>query len=315
MQMESTLPIKQNIFRKKKTFSKNRLILFGMALPFITMILVFNYIPLFGWIYALYDYKLGVPLIKSEFVGLKYFILAVSESGGLLPVLRNTLVLSFLAILCSPIPVVFAILISEAKSNIFKKLVQTTTTFPFFISWIIMFAIVFEMFSIEGFINQVAVKLGFVEEGYNYLGTSSIAWYFQTALGVWKNLGWNAIIYLAAIAGIDQELYDSARVDGAGRFRSILHITIPGIMPTFVVLLLLNIAGMLSNGFEQYFLFYNPLVADKLEVLDYYVYRVGLGNFDYSYSTTLGIFKTVVSVILLFFCNYLSKIIRGQNIV
>lgn len=301
--------------RRKKRITKNSLILFGIALPFFLLVLAFNYVPLFGWSYAFFDYKLGVPLFHNKFVGFEYFKLALTQAGGMGNVMKNTLVLSFLGIALSPLPVVFAIMVNEVRHAFFRKIVQTVTTLPNFISWVIVFSLAFTMFSIDGVVNHIAIKLGWIHQGYDYLGSSSIAWYFQTLLGAWKTVGWSAIIYLAAIAGIDQELYDAAKVDGAGRFRSIWHITVPGLMPTFVVLLLLAVSSMLSGGFEQYFMFYNPIVADKLEVLDYYVYRVGIGSFDYSYSTALGIFKTVVSVILLFICNFLSKTIRGQSII
>jgi putative aldouronate transport system permease protein len=138
---------------------------------------------------------------------------------------------------------------------------------------------------------------------------------FQTGLTIWKTLGWNAIIYIAAMAGIDGELYDAAKVDGANRLRTIWHITVPGIMPTFLVLLLLNVSNMLAASFDQYFVFYNPLVAGKIEVLDYYVYRMGIIVGDYPLATAVGIFKTLVSVALLFSVNQISKKLRDQSLI
>src|SRR5262249_971844 len=147
------------------------------------------------------------------------------------------------------------------------------------------------------------------------LGNGNAVWYFQTALGIWKSLGWGTIIYLAAIIGIDQELYDAAQVDGAGRFRRIWHITVPGVMSTFIVLLILGMSNLLSVGMEQYLVFYNGLVADKITVLDLYLYRTGILNTDYSYSTALGMSKTLIGILLLFGVNGLAKRVRGYGIV
>lgn len=149
----------------------------------------------------------------------------------------------------------------------------------------------------------------------NPLGNNDIAWGFQWALATWKSLGWNAIIYIAAITGIDSELYDAVHVDGANRWQTIWHVTVPGLYSTFFVLLLLQISNILSNGFDQYFVFYNPLTADKLEVLDYYVYKIGVLTNNYPQSIALGMFKTIISVTLLFGANKLSQKMRGESIV
>jgi len=307
-QLASTVP-------KRKKLQRNGLLLLLMALPFVVLVFIFYYVPLFGWVYAFYNYKPGIPLSQSEFVGLKYFQMALSEGSELGTVLRNTLGLSFLGILTSPLPIAFAIMLSEVRSKTFKKLTQTLTTLPNFVSWVIVFSLFFSIFSVEGLMNQLLAKFHLIDSPLNPLANPDAAWYMQTAIGIWKGLGWGAIIYLAAITGIDAELYDAAKVDGAGRFQTIWHITVPGIMPTYFVLLLLSISGMLSNGFEQYFVFMNPLVNEKLNVLDYYLYNVGIVQNDYSYSTALGIFKTIVSILLLFTANLLSKRIRGQSII
>jgi len=223
--------------------------------------------------------------------------------------------MSFLQILSSPLPIIFAILLSELPFNRFKRVVQTITTLPNFVSWVIVFALAFAIFSNEGLWNTFFTGLGWLQQPVNVLGNEDITWVFQTLLVIWKSLGWNAIIYLAAIAGIDSELYDAASVDGAGRFSRIMHITVPGILPTFIVLLLLSASNLLSVGFEQYLVFYNPMVADKIEVIDYYVYRMGLVAQDYSFTTAVGIMKTLVSLLLLFSINTLAKRIRGESII
>jgi ABC-type polysaccharide transport system permease subunit len=205
-------------------------------------------------------------------------------------------------------------MISEAPSNWFKKFVQSTTTLPNFVSWIIVFSLAYSVFSSTGTLNNLLQFLH-INVTTNLLGDDSIVWFFQTALNQWKTLGWSAIIYLAAIASIDNELYDAASVDGAGRFRKIIHVTLPGISSTFIVILLLSASNILSLGLDQYMVFYNSLVADHIETIDYYVYRTGLLSNDYSFATAIGISKTVVSIILLFSINGISKKIRGNSII
>lgn len=300
--------------RAGRPIRKDGIALLMIALPFVAFIFVFNYIPLFGWVYAFFDYKPGIPLADSPFVGLDYFR-QILEDRDIVRVLCNTLAMSFLGILVSPLPALFAILLSELKSSAFKRFIQTTTTLPHFISWVIVFSLAFSLFSTDGLVNRLLQQFGLGTEPLNVLGNASITWYFQTALGIWKGLGWGAIIYLAAISGIDSELYDAASIDGAGRYRKIWHITVPGLMPAYIVLLLLSIGNLLSLGLDQYLVFYNSRVADKIEVLDYYTYRLGILTNDYSYGTAVGIAKSLIGIALLFTANGISKLVRGTGIV
>ncbi|WP_227872082.1 ABC transporter permease [Paenibacillus albus] len=299
----------------KKIVISDRMQLFLLGLPIVLMVLIFQYIPLAGWILAFFDYKPGIPFSKTPFVGLKFFELIVTSGDDLVNALKNTLAFYFLNLLMSPLPVVFAILLSEAASVRFKRIVQTLITLPHFVSWVIVFALAFCVFSNDGLLNTFLMNLHLIDEPTNLLGNGDTVWYFQTALGIWKSLGWGTIIYLAAIIGIDQELYDAAQVDGAARFRRIWHITVPGVMPTFIVLLILGMSNLLSVGMEQYLVFYNGLVADKITVLDLYLYRTGILNTDYSYSTALGMSKTLIGILLLFGVNGLAKRVRGYGIV
>lgn len=301
-----------------KSWDKNRLQLFLFALPFVIFVLIFFYVPILGWIYAFFDFRPGVSLSQAPFVGLKYFEMAFDFKSGsdMLQVFRNTFVLSFLGLLTSPLPVIFAIFLSEMSSSNFKKLVQTITTLPNFISWILVFAIAFATFSMnDGFINQILLNFNLIDEPLNPLANKNIAWLFQTALNIWKTLGFSAIIYLAAIGGIDPELYNAADIDGAGRFKKILYVTVPGVSQTYIVLLLLAVSNILSNGFDQYYAFMNAMVQEKIQVFDYYIYRIGLGLNEYSLGTALGIFKSVVSITLLFSVNWVAKKIRGESII
>lgn len=300
---------------QKSKISRRRLSLFMMILPLLLIVIVFNYVPLFGWIYAFFKYKPGIPLSETPFAGFEYFRLLFGANSDIWNVLLNTLVMSFLNILTSPLPIVFAILLSELKGQRLKKFIQTVTTVPYFISWIIVFSLVFSIFSFEGIFNTMLMQLGWIKNPVNLLGNPDTAWYVQTAIVIWKNTGWSAIIYFAAIAGLDSQLFDAAKIDGAGRFRCIWHVTLPGLMPTYIVLLLLNVSNMLSNGFDQFFVFYNPMVADKLEVLDYYIYRVAFHGNDYPFATAVGMWKTLISIVLLFTVNFLAKKLRGQSII
>jgi putative aldouronate transport system permease protein len=301
--------------RVVKEKSKKSMILLLMALPFVILVFMFNYVPLFGWIYAFFDYKPGIPLSSSPFVGLKFFELILHDGGDMARVVKNTLAMGLLGILCSPLPVIFAIMLNEVKHKYFRKLVQTAATFPNFISWVIVFSLSFSIFSSEGLFNGIMTSLGLIDKPTNLLGNADAVWYFQTALLIWKSLGWTSVIYLAAITGIDAEIYEAGKMDGASRLKLIWHVTVPGIMPTFIVLLLLSVSNILTIGFDQYYAFKNPLVADNIEVLDLYVYRIGIATNDYSYATAIGIAKTFVGIILLFSVNLFAKKVRGQSIV
>lgn len=300
--------------KKKSKYSKESMQPFLLSLPFVLFVFAFAYVPLFGWAYAFTDYRAGMQMSDVSFVGLQHFAAIWKNKSELLRVLRNTFAMSLIGLIFSPLPMVFAILINEIKSNKFRKMVQTLTTLPNFISWIVVFTLAFAMFSSDGMVNGLLHRFE-SSEIVNPLGNADIAWIFQWALATWKTLGWSAIIYIAAIAGIDAELYDAAHVDGANRFQTIMNVTVPGLYSTFFVLLLLQISNILSNGFDQYFVFYNPLTAEKVEVLDYYVYRVGVLSNNYPQSIALGMFKTIVSVTLLFGANKLSQKLRGESIV
>jgi ABC-type polysaccharide transport system permease subunit len=299
--------------RKKRPFTKDKLILLCMTLVPFCSLLVFAYGPIWGWVYAFFNYRIGMPLKDCTFVGLHYFKIAFMEPD-LYRVLRNTLAMSGLSLTIIPIAATFAILLSEIRYAKYKKFLQTASTLPNFMSWVIIFSIFFVFLAPgNGIINIVLSNMGL--SGIQPLGDVDITWYFQTAIRFWKELGYTSIIFFAAIASIDPEQYDAARVDGAGRLGTIWHITVPGIMPTVIVMLLISIGFLLSNGFEQYYVFYNGLVSPNLEVLDYYVYRVGLANKDIPFATALSVSKTFVSVFLVFFSNYVSKKIQGKSVI
>lgn len=306
---------KEMMSKTSKHVNKQYLQLLAMGIPCILFVIIFGYVPLFGWIYAFFDYKPGISLQNSQFVGLKYFVMALSNGKELQMTLRNTLVLSGLGILTTPLPIIFSIMLSEVRAKKFSRVVQTVTTLPNFISWVLVFSIAYVFCSVDdGLINNVLLRFHIIDEPINYLAKSELVWPMQTFLSIWKSMGWTAIIYLASITGIDPGLYEAAKVDGANRLQCIWHITVPGIMPTYVVMLLMAISNMLSNGFDQYWMFYNPLLRNVIQVLDVYTYRIGIEQYQFSYSTALGMFKTLISVLLLIFANAAVKKIRGNGI-
>ena len=236
--------------------------LFLVSLPFLVLYFLFCYLPLEGWKYAFFDYKVGKQLSDCEFVGFKYFTYMFQNSITLremIRVLRNTLVFALIGYATSFVPMLFAIFLNEISKQKLKKFVQTVTTIPNFISWVITFSLAFSILAPEnGAMNIFLKRLGLIEKGLNVMAVSGVgAYVFMTLLGWWKGLGWGAIIYLAGINSIDQELYEAAEVDGAGRMHKIRYITIPGLMPTFITLLIMSIGSFLSTGVEQYLLFSN----------------------------------------------------------
>lgn len=301
--------------RGKKRIVRSRLILTLYALPFLVLIVMFSYVPLVGWSYAFYKFIPGVALADSRFVGWFNFEYILRDIKNITQVLQNTFVFFGLQLVNSVIPVFLAVMISELPGKRFKKLVQTTTTLPNFISWVIVYSFAFNLFSSQGLVNSALLSLGILEKPYMILQDSDAVYWFQNLLSIWKTAGWSSIIFLAAISGIDSELFDAASVDGAGRISKIIHVTLPGIAPTYAVLLLLSAGNMLSVGFDQYLLFDNPFTRRNIQVLDLYIYNVGLQSLDYAYATAIGMIKTVVSVIMLFTVNLISKKARGSSLI
>lgn len=292
--------------------------LFLMFLPFALLAFVFCYLPLWGWRYAFFDYRAGDTLSAENFVGFKWFTYLFQNEAtkrDIVRVMRNTLAMSGLGIITSWFPMAFAIFLTEIKNAKFKRFVQTFTTIPNFISWILVYTVALAIFSTDGFINTFAMSMGWIEKSTNYLMGDHFTWLKMLAWGTWKGVGWGAIIYIAGISGIDKQLYEAATVDGAGRFQRIWNITIPGLMPTYMVMLLMSVAGMLSNGLDQYLVFSNATNTAHMEVLDLYVYHLGFAGGSIPLSTVIGMAKSIISVALLFMANSISRLVRGESIV
>lgn len=303
--------------RKRKKISEGKKMFFYI-LPFLVLCFLFSYFPLHGWIYAFYDYRAPLSLSQCDFVGLKWFKTLFSNSTQvkqLMTVMKNTFAMSLLGIATSFLPVLFAVFLNEMKCKKFKSVVQTLTTLPNFISWTLVYSVAFCLFSSTGMVNSVLQNIGLISEPLKFLDSGEHVWLTMLLWNTWKGLGWGAIMYLAAIAGIDQEMYEAARVDGANRWQIIKNITIPSLMPTYFVMLMLSIANFLSNGMDQYFVFQNSFNKDAIQVLDLYVYNIGMTGKSLSLATAIGIMKSAVSVSLLMFVNFVSKKTRGEGIV
>jgi putative aldouronate transport system permease protein len=289
-----------------------------MYLPFAALVFVFSYLPLWGWRYAFFDYRAGVTtLTRDNFVGFKWFTFLFQNPATLndiVRVMRNTLVMSTLGLATSWLPMIFAMFLAEARSPRFKKFVQTFTTIPNFISWVLVYGLALAIFSTDGFVNSFLINMGWRTQPVNYLMGDSFIWLKMWAWGTWKGLGWSAIIYIASISSIDPTLYESATVDGAGRFQKMRYITLPSLMPTYFVLLIMAVAAFLSNGMEQYLVFENATNTGKITVLDLYVYQLGIKNGVIPLSTVIGMVKSTVSIVLLLSVNKLSQYVRGESI-
>ena len=309
---------KPKIKSGKKKSGREGKIMFLTVLPFMILIFLFSYFPLQGWVYSLYDYKPALGLSGSEFVGLKWFKMLISSEtqvAQIVQVMKNTFAMSFLGIATSMFPVFFAIFLNEIKAKWFKNVVQTLTTLPNFISWVLVYTIAFSIFSTNGLANTLMLEWGWISEPLKILDGDSHTWLVMTLWGIWKGLGWGAIMYLAAISGIDSELYEAARIDGANRFHLMRHVTFPALLPTYLVMLMLSIANLLNNGMDQYFVFQNAFNKEHIQVLDLYVYNIGLGGNNLSLATALSMLKSIFSVSLLVIVNVVSKKIRGTSII
>jgi len=297
-----------------KTAFRNRY-LYLMSLPFVVWVFVFSYYPLWGWLMAFQNFKPGRSIFEQDWVGFEQFQKLFADDM-FYQVLRNTLAMSALGLVATfTFPIVFALLINEVRQMFFKRFVQTVSYLPHFVSWAVAASIVTKMLSTEnGAVNDILMGLGIIDQPIQFMAQGHLFWGIVTLSDVWKETGWNAIIYLAAITGISGELYEAARVDGASRLRQIWHITLPGIRSTIIVLMILSIGHLISIGFEKQMLLGNNLVLDYSQVLDLYSLQYGLQMSRYSFGVAVNIFNSVVSLILLFAANGLFKRITKESI-
>lgn len=287
-----------------KRIRSQRSLLFMIA-PLLAWLVIFAYLPLVGWVMAFQDYKAHKGFFDSDWVGLAHFERLFSDNT-FWNALKNTLAMGVMGLVFGTIFAIgFALLLNEMRFTRYKKITQTISYLPHFVSWVVVASIVGTMLSIDGPINQIMQSLGIWEVDRLLLGESQYFWWIVTLADVWKEMGWNAIIYLAAMVGISKELYEAASIDGASRFQKMRMITLPSIKPIIVVLLIISIGNLINIGFERQMLLGGLTVYDKAMVLDWYA--LGFLGGNPSYGTAIGIFKSVVSVILIFTFNYIAK--------
>lgn len=297
----------------KRLWKQRELIL--LSIPFVIYILVFNYAPLAGWIIAFQNYRPGFSFFEQEWVGLANFRLLFADPA-FLRVIRNTLAMGIINLsLGFFFSIGFAVLLNEVRSRHVKKVVQTVSYLPHFLSWIIVTGIILDVLSPEtGIINQLLMSFNLIDRPINFLSDPKYFWWIVGFSNVWKSTGWGSIIYLSAMAAINDELYEAAEMDGANRLRKIWHITLPGIKPTIFILLLINIGGVLNAGFEVQYLLGNGLVQEVSQTIDIFVLKYGISLNNYSFATAAGIFNSFVSIILITSGNKLAKLAGEESL-
>ena len=299
-------------FGKKLRNQKSLLLL---SIPFVVYVIIFNYAPLVGWLMAFQRYKPRDGLFHSEFIGLENFRFLFRNEDFMLCV-RNTLAMGIINLVLGTVfPIVFAILLSELRFNMGKKFVQTISYLPHFLSMIILTGIVFDVLSMEnGTVNKMLMALGFIDKPVQWLAEPKYFWWIVGFANRWKETGWDSIIYLAAITSINPDLYEAASIDGAGRMRRIWHITLPGLKPTILILLIMNVGNVLNVGFELQYLLGNDLVKSVAETIDIYVLNYGIGKGNYAIGTAAGIFKSLGSIILIVIANTTAKAMGEESL-
>ena len=293
--------------------------LYILLVPGILYALFFKYSPLYGLLIAFKEFDIFAgknafdSILQSPWVGLGQFT-RIFMSEAFLKVLSNTLIIStYKIIFIFPLPLTLAILINELRTLAFKKAIQTVLYLPHFISWVVVSGLFLSLLGSTGIVNKIILGLGYPEPLYFFMRPDL----FRPLIvltDAWKSMGWSSIIYLAAIAGIDPQLYEAAIVDGAGKVRQVFSITLPSLFTTIILLLILRVGHILDAGFEQVMTMYNPLVYDVADILQTYVYRVGLGQMNFSMGTAVGLFNSVIALTLILSCNKISRMLLGRSI-
>lgn len=312
--LDSNKSVSANVGRESKwRLFRNHIDMYVLLLPGLIFLLLFKYTPMYGIVIAFQEFNIFDGIAGSKWVGLEQFR-KLMQSDEFIQVFTNTLLISlYKIVLLFPIPIVVALLLNEVRRMFFKRTVQTIIYLPHFLSWVIISGL---------FINILSPSGGLVNQLLAWLGMKEISFlldndYFRSVVvftAGWKEVGWNAIIFIAAIAGIEQEQYEAASIDGAGRLKQMWYITLPGILPTIVLMFILRIGHLLDAGTEQILTLYNPVVYQTGDVIGTYVYRIGLGKMDYSFSTAVGLFNSVVGFLLIVFGNTLSKKLLQRSI-
>ncbi|WP_206109263.1 ABC transporter permease subunit [Paenibacillus sp. HB172176] len=289
---------------KRLDDSKYLILLF---LPAALYYLIFEYLPMFGVVVAFKDYNVFKGVWASDWVGLKYFSTFIFDNPDFPVLLRNTFLIGLYSLIFGfPAPIILALLLNELRHVVFKRFVQTVSYLPHFISNVVIVSMVVLFLSPDGgLINNILGLFG-IEPIY-FMSLSSMFRSIYVTSGIWQGIGWGTIIYLAALTSIDPSLYEAAELDGASRFRKMWHVSIPGIVPVIIVLLILNIGGLLGTGFEKVFLLATPMVYDTADIFSTYTYRVGIQQGNFSYATAIGVFNGVVGFVLIVTANFIAR--------
>ncbi len=296
----------------KASPKKTQLYYHSMMIPGILFLLVFTYIPMAGLVMAFQDFVPAKGLLGSPFVGLKHFryLLGLPDFSR---IVRNTVAIALSKIgLGMVIAIAFSVLLNEIRIRFFKKSVQTIVYLPHFLSWVVLATVVTNLFNLDGLVNAAATGMGF--QKINFLGDIHIFPVLIVGTDVWKEFGYNSIVYLAAITAIDPGLHEAAAIDGASWIKRVWHITLPGMLPIILLMTAMNLTGILSAGFDQIYNLYSPLVYETGDVLDTYVYRIGLVGRQYSFGTAVGLARSVIGMLLLVICNKITLRTTGQRI-
>ncbi len=292
---------------------------FVMAMMGVVFLLIFSYLPMFGIVIAFKDMDgaLNVmkALVEEEFVGFENFQAFLNDKE-FINIMLNTIGMNLLQLIIGfPAPIIFALLLNEVMHIRFKKIVQTITYMPYFISWVVFGGIIIGMLSTDGgIVNDILLQLNMIDKAIPFVSQPEYFWWIIIFTGIFKGIGWGTVIYLAAITSVDQEQYESAVVDGANRFQKMLHITLPCISGTIIIFLLLNVSNLLTSNFDQVYMFQNSLNYTRSEVIDTYVYEMGIAKMKYSFTTAVGLFKSVVAIVLLSSSNFAAKKIVGRGL-
>lgn len=299
-------PSKWAMFRKQK-------VLQIMALSGIGWLFIFHYLPMLGISFAFFEYDLAKPFGQMEFAGLKYFR-EFAMDPRFWRSFQNTIGISFWKLLVGfPLPIVFALLLNEIQRTRFKRTVQTISYLPHFLSWAIFGGILLTWLAERGLFNTVFLSLGLQTKQMNYIAKPEYYWQIAVISEAWKEMGWNAIIYIAAISAINPELYEAAMIDGANRYQKMWHITVQSIRPTIAILFILAVGNVLGSNFDQVFVLRNSLNLSASETMDMYVYTMGLTNARYSYATAVALSRSVVSLALLLSANFVTGRLTGES--
>lgn len=300
--------------RVRKTF-ENQWQLMLMSIPFMALVIIFNYVPLWGWTMAFQRYRPAKSFLEQQWVGFENFrtLFFIDDFPR---VIRNTLAMSSINLVFGTTGAIFlALSLNEVKHWLFKRSVQTISYLPHFLSWVVAASLVSDFLAGDGILNEILMRTGLIENPTIFLQEGRMFWWIIGFSNLWKGIGWGSIIYLSAIAGIDQEIYEAAEIDGANRYHRIWHVTLPGIKATIIILLIMNVGWLMEAGFEQQYLLQKGPTMRWAETIDIYSLKWGISQGNYSLATAAGIFKSTVNISLLFFVNWISKRFGEEQLV